>query len=561
MDLKELILLKESEDKVEFKEAKTQYSYNSGRKSVLGYIVALANEGGGMLVFGIKESSPYQVVGSKAYEGKEGQLEQNVYRDLKVRVQTHVLTAAETGARVLVVKVPPRPIGKPLYFADVPLMRVGDRLERMADEVYLGIIQEQEPDFSALVCPGLCLDDLDDTSLQILKKKYSQRQNNPRFLNLSTEQILIDLGLSQNGRLTYAALILLGRAEAINRCLPQAKTIVEYRSTNAQIESDWRTEFAGSMLSGIDEIWSQIHSRNRKITIRQGPYVEELLMFNEEVIREAVLNAITHRDYSFSSETVIKQTPTKIQINNPGGFPKGVVLENILTVSSTPRSRLLADVLLRIGLVERSGQGVDKIFAITLSEGKYEPNYSASDYYQVSLVLDCEVKDLPFQLFLKEIQNARIPEDQLGVPEIISLAKIRDGYSVGLNDEILGRLESEGLIVRIGSGNSKRYLLGELYQNLLDRSSKIGNYVISEVQTIVSVLEKQPESRMRDFVKAFEGKFNRSQVKYLVDKLLEDSILEKNGRGSGTKYQLCSNFSRYSKTWTLVEKHLRSMDI
>ena len=61
MTVQELIDLRESEDKVEFKQAKTQFSYNSGRKSVLGYVSAIANEGGGYLVLGIKEASPHEI--------------------------------------------------------------------------------------------------------------------------------------------------------------------------------------------------------------------------------------------------------------------------------------------------------------------------------------------------------------------------------------------------------------------------------------------------------------------------------------------------------------------
>jgi ATP-dependent DNA helicase RecG len=145
MTIQELIHLRESEDKVEFKEAKTQYAYNSGRKSVLGYVSAIANEGGGYLVFGIKEASPHEVCGSQAFEGKEGKLEQDVYRDLKVRIKTE--TFFDNGKRVLVIKIPSRPIGKVLYFEDVPLMRVGKTLTRMSDEIYFSILQEQEPDF------------------------------------------------------------------------------------------------------------------------------------------------------------------------------------------------------------------------------------------------------------------------------------------------------------------------------------------------------------------------------------------------------------------------------
>lgn len=558
MTIAEILELKESEDNVEFKEAKGRYHYKGDKKSVLGYTVALANEGGGRLILGIKETAPYTVVGSKAYDGEEGQLEQDVYRDLKIRIRTEVINDTESGNRVLVIHVPARPVGKPLYFQDVPLMRVGDGLTRMSDEVYLSIIQEQEPDFSAKICSGLSLDDLDSTAISVLKEKYAAKQNNQRFVTLTNEQVLADLELTRNGSLTYAALLLVGNEEAIRKHLPQAKTIVEFRNSEAQIPYDWREEYGEGVILGIDKIWSQIHSRNSKIPIRQGPYIEDMVMFNEEVIREAVLNAITHRDYTITSETFIRQFPNRIQISNSGGFPKGVTLENILTVNSTPRSRLMADVLLKVGLVERSGQGVDKIFAITISEGKHEPDYSYSDAYQVSLQLNCEVKDLAFYLFLKEVQGNRITNEKLGVQEIITLAKIRDGISVGLKDEQIKRLDSEGLIVRVGSGHSKRYVLGRLYEDLLDQTSRIGNYVITEVQTIVSILVKQPDARMGDFVRAFEGKSNRSQVKYLVDKLLNDKVVEKTGKGKATRYQLGKSFPKSVNTWSSINQHLRS---
>jgi ATP-dependent DNA helicase RecG len=91
MTIKEIKRLRETEDRVEFKEAKTQYAYNSGRKSVLGYVSAIANEGGGYLVLGVRESAPHEICGSLAFEGWEGKLEQDVYRDLKIRIRTQTL--------------------------------------------------------------------------------------------------------------------------------------------------------------------------------------------------------------------------------------------------------------------------------------------------------------------------------------------------------------------------------------------------------------------------------------------------------------------------------------
>jgi len=80
------------------------------------------------------------------------------------------------------------------------------------------------------------------------------------------------------------------------------------------------------------------------------------------VIREAINNAVAHRDYRRTSETFILQYQDKLVVKNMGGLPLGVTQENLLRVQSTPRNRLLADVLSKTGVVERSGQGVDKIF-------------------------------------------------------------------------------------------------------------------------------------------------------------------------------------------------------
>lgn len=79
------------------------------------------------------------------------------------------------------------------------------------------------------------------------------------------------------------------------------------------------------------------------------------------------------------SDVVIKQYPDSITITNAGGFPSGVDINNILTVNSVPRSKLMSEILQKTGLVERSGQGVDKMFYNCIMEGKALPDYSGTD--------------------------------------------------------------------------------------------------------------------------------------------------------------------------------------
>jgi len=533
--------LKESEDKVEFKEAKNQYAYNSSRKSVLGYTVAFANEKGGYLVFGLEDAYPHNVCGSKAFQDREGQLEQDVYRDTGVRIQTEV--SYEGVNRVLVIKIPSRPVGKPLYFDDVPLMRVGDRLDRMSEEMYLSIIQEQEPDFSAKVCEGISIADLDEEAIKKMKESYARKQKNPGFLQLSTEQVLTDLKLLDNGKLNYAALILLAKKDEIHAKLPQSKTIWEFRNSEAQIHHDSRVVIDEPLFIAIDSIWKLINqpTLNKKYPVQSGAYLFDLYDFNEEVIREAVLNAIAHRDYTITSEVVIKQYPNKITIANPGGFPKGVTIENILTVSSTPRSRLMTEILEKTGLVERSGQGVDKIFSITLSEGKAEPDYKNSDMFQVSLTLRTEIIDKAFHVFVSQYQNSE-KEPKLGVEQIITLCKIRNGIFQNLKIEIVSKLEMSGLIEKV-SGHTNRYTLSNEYHALMKDGLKIGKrYVVKEVEQLLLALMGNA-LKMGGLEELLKDSLSRNQIKYLLQKLMEDEVLKVEGKIKGARYSLADKYA------------------
>lgn len=536
MTIEQLKNLKESEDKVEFKRAENTYKYNGERRSILGYVVALSNEGGGYLVFGMEDKHPHQVCGSKVYEGREGDLEARIYNELGIRITSEVLR--EDGKRVFVVRVPKRPIGKPLYFEDVPLMRVGEELKKMSEDKFLSIINELEPDFSAIICEGLALTDLDPLAIIKMKESYSRKQNNPSFVQQTDEQVLNDLKLLVDGKINHAGLILLGKKEVIEKKLPQSKTIWEFRNTDDQIHHDAREEIQEPLFIAIDQIWKLINqpTLNRKHPVQTGAYIFDLFDFNETVIREAILNAEAHRDYTITSEVVIKQYPSKIIINNPGGFPKGVNIENILTVSSTPRSRLMTEILEKTGLVERSGQGVDKIFSITLSEGKHEPDYSNSDLQQVSLILKTEVIDKAFHIFFRQYQDGD-RQPKLGVEQIITLCKIREGIFQKLKPEIVSQLETQGLIERV-SAHTNKYILSQEYLQLVEESSKIGKrYLIKEVESIVMALQNG-SLKIGELESNLASSLNRNQIKYLTGKLKEDSILETKGSASGTKYYI-----------------------
>lgn len=134
MTIDELKYLKESEDNIEFKSARKNYPFKGGkrtdpkdrRKCVIGYIIALCNEGGGRLVLGMADKYPHEVVGSDFAKGSEGALEGQIYAETGIRVSNEVLYDGQDNKRVLVINVPKRPTGKIMKFEGVGLMRIGD---------------------------------------------------------------------------------------------------------------------------------------------------------------------------------------------------------------------------------------------------------------------------------------------------------------------------------------------------------------------------------------------------------------------------------------------------
>jgi len=549
MTIPELKQLKESENKVEFKAATHNFSYAGSehrdqeerRRCFLGYVVAFANEGGGRLVLGMTDNEPHDVVGSDFAQGKIGALEDETYSRLGIRVRMEELY--ENGLRVLIAQIPPRPIGKMMKFEGVPLMRVGESLRNMSDEEMFAILSEQEPDFSAKVCEGISIADLDEAAIKKMKESYARKQKNPGFLQLSTEQVLTDLKLLENGKLNYAALVLLAKKEVIHAKLPQSKTIWEFRNSEVQIHHDSREVIDEPLFIAIDSIWKLINqpTLNRKYPVQSGAYIFDLYDFNEEVIREAVLNAIAHRDYTITSEAVVKQYPNKITITNPGGFPKGVTIENILTVSSTPRSRLMTEILEKTGLVERSGQGVDKIFSITLSEGKAEPDYKNSDMFQVSLILRTEIIDKAFHVFVSQFQNSE-KEPKLGVEQIITLCKIRNSIFQNLKAEIVSQLEKSGLIEKL-SGHTNRYTLSQEYHALVNDGLKIGKrYLVKEIELLLLSLQGNA-LKIGDLEDLLKESLSRNQINYLKMKLMEDDVLKVEGKIKGARYSIADKYA------------------
>lgn len=547
--------MRESEDHVEFKRCQQgNLSFNGSdkqkpsdrRKCILGYVVALANANGGYLVLGMEDAFPHKVVGTSQCENALGKLENEIYKALQIPVDAYELFD-EQNNRVVVVEIPRHPVGKALRFEDVPLWRSGEELIPMPDKVLFSILQETDPDYSQAICEGVTIDDLDKEAIDILKEKYARKQNNPTFTSLSDRQALSDLKLIEGNKVTNAAVLLVGKAEIIQQNFPQAKVQHEFRTTEGQERFDKRLSFVAPFYILIDQLWKAVNDRNGSVPVQEGAYMFDIPFFNEEVIREVINNAFAHRDYRLASEIVIKQYPTKLSVISPGGFPIGVTLENILTVSSTPRNRLLADVLAATGIVERSGQGMDVIFRLTLSEGKQTPDYSKTNDYQVTAILSATVKDPGFALFIKSIQQ-ELPENQkLSVFDVLTFCAIREGKQPK-DKEIAKRLYSMGYLEKRGKTSAIRYILPRRYYELTGNQSEYSELTDWDNEQIWSVLfrylKKYGTAKKTDIAKLIGQHISDSQLRRLLERLSEgpNPPLIKEGKTRNLTYSLSKDY-------------------
>jgi len=350
------------DEHLEFKEAKRGYDF----ETLVRYCVALANEGGGRMVLGVTDRPPRRVVGTSAFQQVD-RTKNGLFERLRMRIEAEEIHHPD--GRVLVFQVPSRPIGSPVHYQGAYWMRSGESLVPMTPEMLRRIFEEASPDFSAELSQRAHISDLDPAAIERFRSLWLRTSGNSALQHISTEQLLTDAELLVDGRLTYAALILFGTREALGRHLAQCEVIFEYRSSDASGPPQQRVEFRSAMLLVVDQCWTLIELRNDLQHFQHGMVMMPIPTFNEVACREAILNAISHRDYRDAGSVFVRQFPRRLEVLSPGGLPPGVTTENILWTQQ-PRNRRLAEALVRCGLVERAGQGMNRMFEECIKQSK-----------------------------------------------------------------------------------------------------------------------------------------------------------------------------------------------
>ena len=241
----------------------------------------------------------------------------------------------------------------------------------------------------------------------------------------------------------------------------------EYRSSDASGPAQQRVEYRQGFFLFYDELWKTINLRNDLQHYQDGLFILDIPTFEERSIREAVLNAISHRNYQLAGSVFARQYSRRLVVESPGGFPVGITIENVLD-RQLPRNRRIAEVFAKCGLVERSGQGMNLMFEESIQQGKAKPDFTGTDDFTVVLTLNGQVQDFRFLRFLEKV--GRETTATFGTHDFLTLDMIHREEPVPEYLKPCARKLLElGIIESVGRGKGVRYILSHLLYSALQK--------------------------------------------------------------------------------------------
>ena len=206
---------------------------------------------------------------------------------------------------------------------------------------------------------------------------------------------------------------------------------IEFLRDLQLVKYDARLDLKLPLISVIDKLTERVQAYSKIENIQVGLFRLEVEDFPERVFQEALLNALSHRDYQSNAAVYVKQYPDRIVIENPGGFLDGITEDNIITHPSIPRNKLIAETLQNLKYVQRTGQGVDIIFKDMVSMGKPYPRYRSFND-AVSLTIFSAIDNTEFVKFITEVQdkNSKI----MSLAEMMILRDLLDNRKEQLSE-------------------------------------------------------------------------------------------------------------------------------
>lgn len=402
-------------------------------------------------------------------------------------------------------------------------------------------------DFSAQPVPGAKYEDLDPLERERLRSIIRSYNGEKYLLELSDDELdkAMQFVVTIDNKLipTYTGMLMLGRKERLKELIPTAEAaFIMMHGT----EVTTNESFYLPLLAAIEKMIDFVAVRNPEQEIEQGLFRTSVPEFNPRAVREAIVNAFAHRDYTQLGRVIVRIDADGLSVSNPGGFIEGVTYHNILTVEPHGRNPVLADALKRVGLAERSGRGVDRIFEGSLMYGRDLPDYSESTATSVRLFIPRGMPDKKMVALITEEQqktgepislNALFVLNSLKHNRRMSLSEINAECNIPETKlrSTLERLIEGGIVDGIGSGRGRAYVLSaKTYKDPAQYVRQTDIDVIRYSELVMKLAHTKEYITRKDVVDLLH--ISGPQAYRLLKKLEKNKQLTHSGTTSSVRY-------------------------
>lgn len=329
-------------------------------------------------------------------------------------------------------------------------------------------------DYSAQPLPGATLEDFDPNQRVRLRKIIQSRQGGEKtLLALPDDELDIALHFVTDvaGKYvpTVTGMLLIGKEDRIAELIPTARACFQVlEGTAIRINED----STKCLLELFETYETYIKAWNPERETEYGLFRIPIPEFDWAAFREGLVNAFCHRDYTMLGAVRVLIDDEGMTISNPGGFIDGVNLKNLFTVEPHGRNPALADAMKRIGLAEKTGRGIDRIFEGSIVYGRPWPDYSESTSRNIKLFIQRAKADLPFAKFVADEQNRQGRSLSIYTLMILSVLYNEKRSTIDRIVEMTNLSENKvrsameimveyGLVEASGRGKNRSYILGK----------------------------------------------------------------------------------------------------
>ena len=407
-------------------------------------------------------------------------------------------------------------------------------------------------DYSAQAVPDASYEELDSVERERLRNIIRAYRGETSLLELNDEELdkALQLVTIQDGRIvpTFCGLLLIGKRDSLKKHMPTAESAIQILSgTDIRVNES----FYLPILAAFERITEYFSAYNREEELESGLFRITIPDYDRRAFREALVNAFSHRDYSQLGRVRIQINDDGMLITNPGGFIEGITASNLIDAEPHGRNPVLADALKRIGLAERTGRGIDRIYEGSLLFGRTLPDYSQSTSVSVKLFIPKGPTDTAFvQMLSKEQQRIGRSLPIYSLLAMNSLRRFGKATTHEIADDLnldesrirvtLESLSVSGIVEAGGTGRGRYYMLSKKYyvytNNMVAYTRQKDIDPIRYRELIMQFVKEQRYIKRADVVELLH--VTQPQAYRLLSKLVHEHVLKLDGKGAGSRYIL-----------------------